>query len=184
MAPLLEGRVRKPSSWIAGIVCRFDLCSFFFFFLNLVLLIELFLRDCAALILYFNTRKTRTRTGGFRSNSRILASEQDSSPSKKPKEFSPMPTACSSRDQEQEKPSFCEAAKTRKSEFDHFPGCDVTNDRFEILEEFSSLGIDDIVSLLQLANCKGRNVNITADDRRETNSLSPDEGKFLSACII
>ena len=43
-------------------------------------------------------------------------------------------------------------------------------------EQFSSVGIQDIVSLLHKTNCTGANSNITADGVKKPHSLFPDVG--------
>ena len=190
MAPLRVGRVYKLRCWTGeGDVYRFLLWSLYFFYQQPWLLFGLVLKDCFAMIL----KQTRTYTGSSAPiNSRNPCSliEKDSSDassaSKELSEAYPKSFACASADKETKKPGNSESSKTSENskcesifDVDQLPNESNKNDRLESLEECPSLGIQNIESLLQMANYDGENLSIADDGAKKTNGSFPDAGKFL-----
>ena len=96
-------------------------------------------------------------------------------------ETSPSFSKGTSGDQEKAKPLLVDSEKSIEGySSDHLTHSHLTNsNRFDRQDEFSALGIRDIVSWLQLVNYKSKNLNITTDERKETNGLFPSRGKLL-----
>ena len=189
MAPLRVGRVYKLRCWTEGDVCRFLLWSLYLFYQQPWLLFGLVLKDCFPMIL----KQTRIYTGSSAPiNSRNPCSliEKDSSDassaSKEPSEAYPKSFACTSADREIKKPGNSESFKTSENskfesifDVDQLPNESNKNDRLESLEECPSLGIQNIESLLQMANYDGGNLSIADDGAKKTNALFPDAGGYL-----
>ena len=185
MAPLQGVSVHKPPCSTVKNICSFVVCSFYVFYHYPWLFLVLFFQSCSAFILYFHKRQTRRPTGSLAA--RNLADEDGSSRSKVRKdgtEISPLSNSSTSGVQEKEKPLLLDSGESMKSKYsaDHLPSLHSmsNSDRVEIPEECSTLGIQDIVSLLQLANYKSRNLNKTADERKDINGSFLSLGKFYA----
>ena len=186
MAPLQEVSVHKPPCSTVKNICSFVVCSFYDFYHYPWLFLVLFFQSWSAFILYFHKRQTRRPTGSL--PARNLADEDSSSRSKVRKggsEISPLSNSSTSRVKEKERLlRRLDSGESMKSKYsaDHLPCLhSMTNsDRVEIPDECSTLGIQDIVSLLQLANYKSRNLNITADERKDINGSFLSLGKFYA----
>ena len=147
----------------------------------------MFFQGCPALVLYFKTRQlTNQRRGSF--TSRIALNE---GASLQPKSFKDGTKVASSLSkdtkgvQEQEDPSLLDFGDNTVSQCSR-EGCSparalyLRNENVNCWEstEFSALGIDDIMCVLQVADHQGRVLTTTGEERKEINGLFLGSGKY------
>ena len=170
MAPLRVISVKSPS-WTAQNIYNFFLFSLFFVYNKPLLLMVVIFRSWSTLTLYAWQTQKQTGSCPSRSPSNQNASLQ-SKTCKESTEISSSSSTGTSRYQGKGKPSPFDSKKSTTFEYspaDDYSSMEEDSNCFDIGEEFSTLGIHDIVSFLRLANYKSRNLNMPADERKEIN---------------
>lgn len=179
MAPLERRRVCQSRSWTAGNAYPFAfyllLLSFLFYHSPLLLLFFV-LNGFPAVVLYFRSKQSRTQSSRLiNSRNPFSGNENGSSPSRELKEDCFKSMACADVEPTEPWHSKFSRPGNSKLSFDQFS---TTESEMNVRnpEQFSSVGIQDIVSLLHKTNCAGANLNITADGVKQPHGLFPDVG--------
>ena len=169
----------KSPSWTAKNICSFFLCPLFLAYNNSLLLVVVIFRSCSTLTLYVLAWQTQRQTGSC--PSRNPSNQNASLQSKTCKESAKMSSSSStgtSGYQEKGKPSPFDSEKSATLEYSPADwSMEEDSNCFDISEQFSSLGIHDILLFLRLANYKSKNLNMPADERKEINGSFPGSGK-------
>ena len=176
MAPL-RVVTQTSLSWTAKTICRLLIRSLLFVCNDKLFLMVIIFQSCPTLGLFVLALQTRRPTGS------VPSSQNTSLQSKTSKEstgISPSSSTGTSGDQETGKPSPFVSEKSttlESSPANDYSSMKEDSSCFEIGEEFSTLGIHDIMSFLRLANYKSMNLNMPADERKEINGSFPGSGE-------